>query len=240
LLTVHSRAYVQMLEAVQVIHDEKIVHSDLKPANFVLVRGQLKLIDFGIANAIASDTTNIQRDQHVGTVNYMSPEAIDVPDGMRRIKLGRASDVWSLGCILYQMVYGATPFSHITNPLLRMKAIPDPNHAVEFPAHTTRGADDAGRRKVRSDVVLCIKACLVRHPKDRATIPELLEQEWLSSADGERTPRFVCVCADVCAQWSHTRRFASCSRRTRRSSTRTLCASCSSTASRSAPRTPRV
>lgn len=54
-----------MLQAVQVIHEEKIVHSDLKPANFVLVRGQVKLIDFGIANAIANDTTNIQRDQQV-------------------------------------------------------------------------------------------------------------------------------------------------------------------------------
>lgn len=47
------------------IHEEKIVHSDLKPANFVLVRGQVKLIDFGIANAIANDTTNIQRDHQV-------------------------------------------------------------------------------------------------------------------------------------------------------------------------------
>ena len=37
-----------MLEAVHVIHEEKIIHSDLKPANFVLVKGQLKLIDFGI------------------------------------------------------------------------------------------------------------------------------------------------------------------------------------------------
>ena len=56
---------VQILQAVHVIHEEKIVHSDLKPANFVLVRGQLKLIDFGIANAIANDTTNIQRDHTV-------------------------------------------------------------------------------------------------------------------------------------------------------------------------------
>ena len=53
------------MQAVHVIHEEKIVHSDLKPANFVLVRGQLKLIDFGIANAIANDTTNIQRDHQV-------------------------------------------------------------------------------------------------------------------------------------------------------------------------------
>ena len=53
-----------MLQAVHIIH-EKVVHSDLKPANFLLVRGQLKLIDFGIANAIANDTTIIQRDTQV-------------------------------------------------------------------------------------------------------------------------------------------------------------------------------
>ena len=63
----------QMLQAVQVIHEEKIVHSDLKPANFVLVRGQLKLIDFGIANAIANDTTNIQRDHQVCSRAALSP-----------------------------------------------------------------------------------------------------------------------------------------------------------------------
>ena len=55
----------QMLRAVQVIHDEKIVHSDLKPANFLLVQGQLKLIDFGIAKRMGDDTTNIHRDQQV-------------------------------------------------------------------------------------------------------------------------------------------------------------------------------
>jgi serine/threonine-protein kinase TTK/MPS1 len=60
-----------MLQAVHVIHEEKIVHSDLKPANFVLVRGQLKLIDFGIANAIANDTTNIQRDHQVRSFIFL-------------------------------------------------------------------------------------------------------------------------------------------------------------------------
>lgn len=54
-----------MLDAVRVIHEERIVHSDLKPANFVLIGNTLKLIDFGIAKAIANDTTNIHREDQV-------------------------------------------------------------------------------------------------------------------------------------------------------------------------------
>jgi len=61
----------QMLEAVQTIHEEKedarIIHGDLKPANFVMVGGRLKLIDFGIAKTIQNDTTNIVRDNQVCT-----------------------------------------------------------------------------------------------------------------------------------------------------------------------------
>lgn len=68
---------LQMLQAVQVIHEEKIVHSDLKPANFVLVKGSLKLIDFGIAKAIPNDTTNIQREQQVCTISFLLTRTLD-------------------------------------------------------------------------------------------------------------------------------------------------------------------
>src|SRR6218665_1862109 len=53
-----------------------IVHSDLKPANFIVVRGQLKLIDFGIAKTVLPDCTSVMCDEIVGTFNYMSPEAV--------------------------------------------------------------------------------------------------------------------------------------------------------------------
>ncbi|KAF7422588.1 Dual-specificity kinase, spindle pole body (SPB) duplication and spindle checkpoint function [Pleurotus ostreatus] len=169
----------QMLQAVHVIHEEKIVHSDLKPANFVLVKGQLKLIDFGIANAIANDTTNVQRDATVGTVNYMSPEAIELPDGMRRLKVGRPSDIWSLGCILYQMVYGRPPF-HDLGMYQKMKAIPDVAHVIEFPEYSTPSIPPSQQT---GDVIECMKMCLRRVPKDRVTIPDLLAQEWLAMGD---------------------------------------------------------
>lgn len=62
-----SKLIRQMLEAVHAVHLENVVHTDLKPANFVLVQGRLKIIDFGIAKAIANDTVNIQRDQQVSS-----------------------------------------------------------------------------------------------------------------------------------------------------------------------------
>ncbi len=186
-----------MLQAVHVIHEEKIVHSDLKPANFVLVKGQLKLIDFGIANAIANDTTNIQRDHQIGTVNYMSPEAIELQEGMRRLKVGRPSDIWSLGCILYQMVYGQPPFAAFQHPLQKMKLIPNENYVIEFPEYAvpvmqkrtnsnnpnTESSPpqklDHPKVRVPQSIIKTLESCLIRNPKERATIPELLQQNWL-------------------------------------------------------------
>ena len=52
------------------------MHTDLKPANFLLVAGHLKLIDFGIAKSIQQDMTSVTTDQQVGTLNFMSPEAL--------------------------------------------------------------------------------------------------------------------------------------------------------------------
>lgn len=47
------------------IHEHRVVHSDLKPANFLMVEGQLKLIDFGIAGKLKGDATSIKRETRV-------------------------------------------------------------------------------------------------------------------------------------------------------------------------------
>jgi serine/threonine-protein kinase TTK/MPS1 len=155
---------------VNTVHEGRIMHGDLKPANFMLVKGVLTLIDFGIAKSIQSDTTNIERESQVGTLNYMSPEAFlmnEKDENGNVIKCGRSSDIWALGCILYQMVYGKTPFAHITSLHAKIQEVANPRHKINYlPLSNPHLLD-------------IMKRCLAYNRDERSRIPELLKHPFL-------------------------------------------------------------
>lgn len=80
-----------------------ILLSDLKPANILMSKGDLKIADFGFAKA--NIHKNIKNESCVGTPLYMSVEVLKSSGYTSKC------DIWSIGCIFYQMIHGKTPWS---------------------------------------------------------------------------------------------------------------------------------
>ena len=84
------------------------------------------------------------------------------------LKQGRASDVWSLGCILYRLVYHQPPFGTM-QLMVKLVAITNPNHVIPYPP----------LEKEFVQVIPVLQGCLVFEPKKRLSIQQLLEHEFL-------------------------------------------------------------
>jgi serine/threonine-protein kinase len=101
-----ARVTEGVLDALSYSHRMGIVHRDIKPANVMLTpAGEIKVMDFGIARAIADTAATMTQTQSViGTAQYLSPEQAQGK------QVDARSDLYSAGCLLYELLTGRTPF----------------------------------------------------------------------------------------------------------------------------------
>lgn len=113
--------FSQVAEAVQHLHHRRILHRDLKPANvFLTLQGTVKVGDLGLSRLLSENT--LEAHSKVGTPLYMSPEVL------KGRGYERSSDVWSLGCILYELALLKSPFKEEGLNLYELfRRITDPN-----------------------------------------------------------------------------------------------------------------
>ncbi|MGW2291241.1 serine/threonine-protein kinase [Streptomyces phaeochromogenes] len=116
-----------LAEALAAIHKAGLIHRDLKPANVLITEDGPRVIDFGIARADTADVTLTTLGGILGTPGYMSPEQANGE------VTGPASDVFSLGALLYYAATGSGPFGHGTVPALLYRVVNDDPNLTPVP-----------------------------------------------------------------------------------------------------------
>jgi eukaryotic-like serine/threonine-protein kinase len=147
-----TRIVTEIASALEYAHRHGVVHRDIKPENILLHDGHALVADFGIGKALsdASGATFTQVGMNVGTPAYMSPEQAvgETVDGR--------SDIYSLGCVLYEMLVGEPPF---TGPSVQAVIA---KRFVQTPADVA-----ALREGVPRAIAVAVQRSLARTPVDR-------------------------------------------------------------------------
>ena len=174
----------EIADALAYAHSHGVVHRDIKPENVLLESGHAVVADFGIARAIAAATTDDSANRltatgvALGTPVYMSPE-----QGAGEREVDGRSDIYSLGCVLYEMLCGQPPFSG-TN----VASIVHQHFVNEPPAVTER------RPAVPAFISTAVSRALAKRPADRfetaGAFAEHLTNPALSSVTRPQTPNW--------------------------------------------------
>jgi len=96
---------IKIADGLAYAHSKGVIHKDIKPQNVMLNKdGEVKIMDFGIAETVRTSMSRIQNSSSSGTLVYMSPEQIKGKD------VGKESDIYSFGAMLYELLSGHPPF----------------------------------------------------------------------------------------------------------------------------------
>jgi len=158
----------QMLLPIAYLHQNKIVHRDLKLENFLYERkdsDELKLIDFGFAKFWRGPQT---MHQACGSVHYVAPEVL-------AHSYTEKADCWSIGIIVYMLLIGSPPFHGSDDVVLEKIKTGKPQWSSRFP-------------KLSKTARSFIQALLVKNPEERMSIAECLEHPWVRDRDTREVP----------------------------------------------------
>jgi serine/threonine protein kinase len=112
-----ARTAAQIAAALEMAHEKGLVHRDVKPSNVILTHeGHVYLTDFGLAKRAATAAGLTGADQMLGTVDYVAPEQIEGSEPDAR------GDIYSLGCVLFEMLTGEPPFAAQKGGMAKMWA----------------------------------------------------------------------------------------------------------------------
>jgi serine/threonine-protein kinase len=163
----------EVADALSYAHAHGVVHRDIKPENILLESGHAVVTDFGIARAVSAAGSErlTETGLSIGTPAYMSPEqAVGSQD------LDGRSDLYSLGCVLYEMLSGETPYSGPTPQAILAKKLSEPLPRISVVRDTVPAGIEAALNKA-----------LARTPADRfATAALFAEALGNANAPGHR------------------------------------------------------
>ncbi|MFN0123255.1 MAG: protein kinase domain-containing protein [Blastocatellia bacterium] len=173
------RLFLPVCAAVQHAHQKLIVHRDLKPGNIlVTAEGTPKLLDFGIAKLLDPSFSPIAAQTTLTAVRLMTPDYAS-PEQVRGVPVTTASDVYSLGAVLYELLTGERPHRFAANtPVEIERAICDT--AVERPsavAQRTGGALTRTHRRLTGDLDNIVMMALRKEPERRYQSVERFAQD---------------------------------------------------------------